>query len=43
MGDKKKTIKGATDAELDNLLIRLRKEREVQDLIRRLLENGLRS
>jgi hypothetical protein len=33
MADKTKTIKGATDKELDELVARLRKEREVQGLI----------
>ena len=36
MADKTKTIKNATDKELDELLVRLRKENETQDLIRNL-------
>lgn len=40
MADKSRTIKNATDDELDKLLIRLRKESDAQNLIRRILENS---
>jgi len=41
MADKTKTIKNATDKELDELLSRLRKENEVQDLVRNLKVKAL--
>lgn len=40
MADKTKTIKNATDYELDELITRLRKEREVQELVASLDRNS---